>query len=127
MNLVKIAAIIALMVALAAAVYLGYESTVVRERYKAANLACRNCTAVKEAVAANWRVVESNIELLKAKGKHREAEKFARDHAGEKPLDIDVPCSDCDIPAPDYSMPSAVAAVGLIASRVLFGAVKPRK
>ncbi|MGA2979270.1 MAG: hypothetical protein ABSD76_06735 [Terriglobales bacterium] len=127
MNLTKAAAVLALMVALAAAADLIYESTVVRNRYNSAHLSCMNCTAVKEALAANWRVVESNIELLKAKGENREAEKFARDHAAEKPISIDVPCLDCDTPAPDYSMPSAVAAVGLIASRVLFGAVKPRK
>jgi hypothetical protein len=81
-----------------------------------------NCTTVKEAVAANWRWVESSIELLKAKGKYREAKKFVQDHAGERPINIDVPCLDCETPAPDYFMPSAVAAVGLIASAVLFGA-----
>ncbi len=127
MNLTKATAVLALMVALVAAVYLVYESTVVRDRYKSAHSSCMNCAAVKEALAANWRVVESSIELLKAKGKYREAEKFAQDHASERPVNIDVPCLDCDTPAPDYSMPSAVAAVGLIASIVLFGAAKPRK
>ncbi len=78
-------------------------------------------------MAANWREVESNIALLKAKGKHREAEKFAREHAGEKPLDMDIPCMDCETPAPDYTMPSAIAGLGLIASALLFGASKPRR
>ena len=127
MNLTRTAAIIALMVAFAAAVYLVYQSTVARDRYKAARLACANCTAVKEAVAANWQVVQSNIENLKAQGKYREAEKFAREHAREEPSDIVVPCMDCDIPAPDYSLPSAVTAVGLMASSILFGAVKQRR
>jgi len=127
MNLTKAAAIIALMVALVAAGYLVYESTAVRVRYKASIMACMSCTATKEAVAANWHWVESSIELLKAKGKYREAEKFAQKHADERPINTDVPCSDCDTPAPDYSTPSAVAAVGLIASVVLFGAVKPGK
>src|SRR6266852_1617414 len=127
MNLTKAAAVITLIVALVAAGYLAYESTLVRNRYNAAVLACTNCTTLKESMAANWREVESNIELLKAKRKYREAEKFARDHAGEKPLDMNVPCMDCETPAPDYTMPSAIAGLGLIASALLFGASKPRR
>jgi hypothetical protein len=127
MNPTKAAAIIALIVALAAAGYLVYESTAVRDRYKASIVACMSCTATKEAVAANWRSVESSLELLKAKKKYREAEKFAQKHADERPINTDVPCSDCATPAPDYATPSAVAAVGLIAAVVLFGAVKPGK
>ena len=123
----KAAAILALLVAIAATVYLLYESILVREKYKAAHAACSNCTAVKEAVADNWRAVQSNIEALKNKGKYREAEKFAREHAREEPSDIIVPCMDCDVPPPDYSMPSTVAVVGFIASRILFGAVKPKR
>jgi len=116
-----------LIVALAAVGYLAYESTLVRARYKEAMLACESCTAVKEAAEINWRSVESSIELLKAKGKYREAEKLAQDHAGEKPVNVDVPCLGCETPAPDYSMAGAVAALGLITSAALFGAVKPRK
>jgi hypothetical protein len=127
MNLTKAAAAITLIVALVAAGYLAYEATLVRSRYDAAVLACTNCTTLKESMAANWREVQSNIELLKAKRKYREAEKFARDHAGEKPLDIDVPCTDCQTPAPDYTMPSTIAGLGLIASTLLFGASKPRR
>jgi hypothetical protein len=127
MNLTKAAAVITLIVALVAAGYLAYESTLVRTRYNAAVLACTNCTTLKESMAVNWREVESGIELLKAKGKYREAEKFARDHAGEKPLDMDVPCTDCETPAPDYTMPGAIAGLGLIASPLLFGASKPRR
>jgi hypothetical protein len=127
MNLTKAAAVITLIVALVAAGYLAYESTLVRSRYNAAVLACKNCTTLKESIAANWREVESSIELLKAKGKYREAAKFARDHAGEKPLDMEVPCMDCETPAPDYTMPSDIAALGLIASALLFGASKPRR
>jgi len=127
MNLTKAAAMITLIVALAAAGYLAYEAAFVRSRYDAAVLACANCTTLKESMAANWREVESSIELLKAKRKYREAEKFARDHAREKPLDIDVPCTDCETPAPDYAMPSTIAGVGLIGSALLFGATKPRR
>jgi hypothetical protein len=127
MNLTKAAAVIALIVALVAAGYLAYDATLVRSRYDAAVLACTNCTTLKESMAANWREVQSNIELLKAKRKNREAEKFARDHAGEKPLDIDIPCTDCETPAPDYTMPSAITGLGLIASTLLFGASKPRR
>ena len=126
MNLTKAAAAITLIVALVAAGYLAYEATFVRSRYDAAVLACTNCTTLKESMAANWREVESGIELLKAKRKYREAEKFARDHAREKPLDIDVPCMDCETPAPDYTMPSTIAGLGLIGSALLFGASKPR-
>jgi len=127
MNLTKAAAMITLIVALAAAGYLAYEAAFVRSRYDAAVLACANCTTLKESMAANWREVESSIELLKAKRKYREAEKFARDHAREKPLDIDVPCTDCETPAPDYAMPSTIAGLGLIGSALLFGATKPRR
>jgi hypothetical protein len=127
MNLTKGAAVIALIVALVAAGYLTYDATLVRSRYDAAVLACTNCTTLKESMAANWREVQSSIERLKAKGKNREAEKVARDHAGEKPPDIDVPCMDCETPAPDYTLPSAIAGLGLIASTLLFGASKPRR
>jgi hypothetical protein len=78
-------------------------------------------------MAVNWRAVESSIALLKTKGKYREAEKFAREHAGEKPLDMDVPCMDCETPAPDYTVPSTIAALGLIASTLLLGVSKPRR
>jgi hypothetical protein len=127
MNLTKAAAVITLTVALVAAGYLAYEATFVRSRYDAAVLACTNCTTLKESMAANWREVQSSIELLKAKRKYREAEKFAREHAGEKPVDIDVPCTDCETRAPDYTLPSAIAGLGLIASALLFGASKPRR
>jgi hypothetical protein len=127
MNLTKTAAILALMVALAAAGYLIYLSTVVRQRYQASVANCTTCTAIKEAVASNWRSVEATIGHLKAQKKFREAEKVAREHAGERPVSIDVPCSDCEIPAPDYSTPTSVAAVGLLVSAVLFGAVKPAR
>ncbi|MGB9202334.1 MAG: hypothetical protein WCB94_00030 [Terriglobales bacterium] len=127
MNLTKTAAILVLMVALAAAGYLLYLSTLVRGRYEKAASSCATCTAVKEAVASNWRSVESSIELLKAQKKYREAEKVAQQHAGERPVSIDVPCSDCEMAAPDYSTPTTVVALGLLAAAVLFGAVKPAR
>ena len=127
MNLTKAAAVITLIVGLVAAGYLAYELTLVRGRYDAAVMACTNCTTLKESMAANWREVESSIALLKAKGKYREAEKFARDHTGEKPPDVDLPCMDCETPAPDYTMPGAIAGLALIASTLLFGASKPRR
>jgi hypothetical protein len=127
MNLTKAAAILALMVALVAAGYLLYLSTVVRNRYEKAASNCATCTAVKEVVASNWRSVESTIEVLKAQKKYREAEKVAQEHAGERPVNIEVPCSDCEMPAPDYSTPTTVAALGLLAAAVLFGAVKPAR
>ena len=125
--MIKAAAIFALGIALAAAAYLIYQATTIRNRYNEAVLNCRDCTAVKEAFAANWKTIESNIELLKSKGRKREAEKYAKEHAREKPVDVDVPCSDCDIPAPEYSTSGAVAVSGLILAMVLFGAVKPRR
>jgi hypothetical protein len=127
MNVTKTAAILALMIALAAAGYLIYLSTVVRQRYQASVANCTTCTAIKEAVASNWRSVEATIGHLKAQKKFREAEQVAREHAGERPVNIDVPCSDCGTPAPDYSTPTSVAAVGLLVSAILFGAVKPAR
>ena len=123
--MMKAAAIIALMIGLVATGYLAYLSLIVRSRYNASVVNCTECTAVKEAVATNWRSVESGIALLKSKGKYREAEKFAHEHAGEQPVNVDVPCADCETPAPDYSRPTIAAAVGFIASALLFGAVKP--
>jgi hypothetical protein len=125
--MIKAAAVITLMIALAALGYLAYETTELRPKYQAAALACTDCTAVKEAAQANWRQIESNIELLKAQKKYREAEQLAHDHAHEKPLDIDIPCSDCEIPAPDYTRPGTVAVLASIASAMLFGAVKAKK
>src|SRR5260370_21410939 len=106
MNLTKAGAAITVIVALVAAGYLAYEATLVRSRYDAAVLACANCTTLKESMAANWREVESSIKLLKDKRKYRAAEKFARDHAGEKPPDIDRPFMHCETPAPDSTIPS---------------------
>jgi hypothetical protein len=40
---------------------------------------------------------------------------------------MDIPCMDCETPAPDYTMPGAIAGLGLIASTLLFGASKPRR
>ncbi|MGA7080894.1 MAG: hypothetical protein WBQ43_10200 [Terriglobales bacterium] len=125
--MIKAAAVITLMIALAAAGDLAYQATVLRPKYQEAALACANCTTVKDAAQANWRQIESNIELLKAQKKNREAEKLAHDHANEKPLDIDIPCSDCEIPAPDYTRPGTVAVLASIASAMLFGAVKAKK
>lgn len=123
----KAAAVITLIIALVAAGYLVYEYTVIRPRYETAALACTSCTTVKEAADANWRSIESNIKTLQAKKKYREAEKLAQDHAAEKPLNIDVPCSDCETPPPDYTRPGTVAVLGTILSTILFGAVKPGK
>jgi hypothetical protein len=92
----KAAAVITLIIALIAAGYLVYEFTVVRPKYETAASACASCTSVKEAAEANWRSIESNIDALRAQKKYREAEKLAQDHATEKPLNIDVPCLDCE-------------------------------
>lgn len=125
--MIRAVAAITLIVALVTTGYLIYLSTVVRSRYNNSLVNCANCTAVKEAVAANWQAVQSTIESLKAKGKMKEAEKFAREHANERPLNIEVPCSDCEAAAPDYSLSAATAVVGLIASMVLFGFARPRR
>jgi hypothetical protein len=127
MSLTKVAAIITLITALAATGCVLYQLTLVRSKYDAAALNCTECTAIKEAVAANWAVVQDRIAVLQAKGKSREAERFAREHANEKPVNVDVPCSDCEVPAPDYSKSGAVAVVGLVVSALLFGAVKPAR
>jgi hypothetical protein len=125
--MIKAAAIFALVIGLAAAAYLAYLSTVVRQRYNLSVSNCANCTAVKEVVAANWVAIQSRIDLLKAEKKYREAEKLAIEHAKERPVNIDIPCVDCETLAPDYSTSTTVAVIGLIASAVLFGAVKPKR
>jgi len=122
----KAAAILALVVTLLAAGCLVYEATVIRDGYRSSVSACMSCTTAKEAATANWEYVQSQVQLLKAQGKNREAEKFAQDHAGDRPVNTDVPCSDCNTPAPDYTAAGAVTIVGLIASVALFG-VKPKK
>jgi hypothetical protein len=123
----KTAAVLTLLVALAAAVYLIYLSTVARHRYEVASANCKTCTAIKDAVETNWRSVQSSIELLKAKKQYKEAERVAKEHAGERPVNFDVPCLDCEIAAPDYTAPTTVAALALLTSTILFGAVKPKR
>jgi len=127
--LTRVAAMIAMVVTLAAAGYVSfvfYQDKVERKFDKAASL-CALCTAGKQAALANWDSVQSHIAQLKSQGKNKDAARFAQEHAGERPVDTDVPCSDCGLPGPDYNTPGAVTAVGLIASVVLFGAVKPSK
>jgi hypothetical protein len=118
---------IAMVVTLAAAGYVSfvfYQDKVERKFDKAASL-CALCTTGKQVAQTNWDSVQSHLEQLKSHKRNKEAEKFAQAHASEKP--DDAPCTDCDLPGPDYNTPGAVAAVGLIASVVLWGAVKPKE
>jgi len=128
MNLIKVAATIALLVTLVAVGYLcvTFYQEKVELRFQLEALKCASCVTSKEAAVANWRAVQSQIELLKAQGKDREALKFERDHANEQPVNTDLPCPTCDLPGPDYTTPGAVAVVGLVVSLALFGAAKPK-
>ena len=125
--MIRAVAIFALIIGLAAAGYQAYLLTIVKKRYDTAMSNCANSKAIQETIAANWRSVEANVDLLKAKRKFREAEKFAQEHASERPPNFELPVPDCDVPAPDYVPSSVVAVVGLIASVVIFGAAKPRR
>jgi hypothetical protein len=123
MNPTRAAATIALIVTLVAAGYLCvilYQDKV-EMKFQIEALHCASCISAKEAAVANWNYVQSYIELLQAQGKDREALKFARDHAGEKPVNSEVPCPDCDLHSADYTTPGAVALVGLLISLTLFG------
>ena len=123
MNPTKAAAAIALIVTVVAAGYLcvTFYDDKVALKYQIEALHCASCMSAKEAAVANWNAVQSHIELLQAQGKDREALKFAQDHAGEKPVNTDVPCPNCDLPSPDYTTPGAVVVIGLIVSLTLFG------
>jgi polyferredoxin len=128
MNPTKAAAILALIVTLVAVGFMCvtlYQEKV-ELKFALEAMGCASCVSGKEAVVANWRYVQSHIELLKAQGKDREALNFEREHAGERPINTDLPCPTCDLPGPDYTTPGAVAVVGLIVSLALFGAAKPR-
>ncbi len=128
MNPTKAAAILALIVTLAAAgdlLYVLYQDKVELKFVNEA-LDCLACKSAKNAAVANWEYVESKIELLDAQHRYAEEAAFKKQHAGEQPVNTDLPCSSCDLPGPDYTTPGAVAVVGLIVSLALFGAAKPK-
>ena len=128
MNAMKSAAVVALLVTLVAVGYLcvTFYQEKVDLKFQIEALSCASCTTAKEAAVANWNYVQSRIELLKTQGKDREALQFEREHAGERPVNTDLPCPTCNLPGPDYMTPGAVAIVGLIVSLALFGAAKPK-
>jgi polyferredoxin len=128
MNPTKAAAILALIVTLVAVGFMCvtlYQEKV-ELKFALEAMGCAKCVSAKEAAVANWHYVQSQIELLKAQGKDREALKFEREHAGERPVNSDLPCPTCDLPGPNYATPGAVAIVGLIVSLALFGVAKPK-
>jgi hypothetical protein len=121
MNPTKAAAILALIVTLVAVGFMCV--TLYQEKveliFALEAMRCASCVTAKEAVVANWRAVQSQIELLKAQGKDREAFEYEQKHAGEQPVNIDEPCPDCGLPSPNYTTPGAV-------SLALFGAARPK-
>jgi hypothetical protein len=126
MNPTKAAAVLALIVTVVA---LGFMCVTLYQekvelKFALEAMGCASCVTAKEAIAANWRAVQSQIELLKAQGKDQEALNFERQHAGEQPVNTDLPCPTCDLPGPNYTTPGAVVIVGLIVSLALFGAAK---
>lgn len=44
----------------------------------------------KEAADANWKYIESQVEMLKNQGKLKEAQQFLAVHAGEKPVSLSL-------------------------------------
>jgi hypothetical protein len=129
MNPTKAAAVVALVVTLVAAgdLCVTLYQDKVQLKFQLEAMRCASCVSGREAAAANWNYVQSQIELLKIEGKDREAFKFEQDHAGERPVNADVPCPYCDLPPPDYTTPGVVAVVGLIVSLALFGAAGRQK
>jgi hypothetical protein len=125
MNPIKAAAIIALIVTLVAVgfmcVTLYQEKVELKFALEAAR--CLSCISGKEAAVANWRAVQSHLGLLDAEAKYGEEKEYLLKHAGEEPVNIDVPC---DLPGPDYTTPGAVAIVGLMVSLTLFGFARRR-
>jgi hypothetical protein len=126
MNLTKAAAIVAIMVTVAAGgdlCFILYQDKV-EDKFEKQASRCALCTVSGQAAAINWNYVQSHIKMLNAQGKNKEAAKFAEEHANQKPVDVDLPCSDCDLPGPDYNTPGSITAVGMIASAVLFAAAR---
>jgi hypothetical protein len=126
MNPTKAAAIIALIVTIGAAAYLVYQATVVRAKYDADVTDYEHCMAGRRAATANWDYVQSQIGLLNAQGKYKEALDFGKQHAGERPLFIGECGQFLDLKSPIYAWPAGISTVGLITSLVLFGAAKPK-
>jgi hypothetical protein len=123
-NPTKAAAIIALVVTIAAGIYLGYEVVVVQPEYQSQEARFYDCQIKREATLRNWQNVEDQATLYRAQGQDRKAEAFEKKHAGERPVFIGE-CSDIfDVEKPAYAVPLAILVVGLITSLALFGAAK---
>jgi hypothetical protein len=128
MNPTKAAAILALVVTLVAVGFMC--ATLYQEKvelkFTLEAMHCASCVTGKQAAVANWHAVQSQIELLKAQGKDRQALTFEEAHAGDQPVNTDLPCPTCNLPGPDYMTPGVIAIVGFTVSLALFGAAKPK-
>jgi hypothetical protein len=122
MNPTKTAAILA---AAGDLLYVLYQEKV-ELKFALEALDCANCRTAKNAAVANWGYVQSEIELLDQQHKYAEEAAFQKKHAGEEPVNTDLPCPNCDTPDPDYTAPGAIAIVGLLTSLALFGAAKKK-
>ncbi len=123
MNPIKIAATIALTVALGATAYLVYVMTVVKSAQDKAADSCASCQMARDNAAMKWKVDEEKIRAAELAGGELARLAAERAYAGDRPV-ILGPCSGCDFPPPDYETPGAVAVLGLVTSLVLFGVAK---
>jgi len=117
MNPTKAAAILALIVTLAAAgdlLYVQYQEKV-ELKFALEALDCAKCRSAKSAAVANWEYVESEIELLDQQQKYAEEAAFQKQHAGERPVNTDLPCPIATRP-PGLQHTGAIAIIGLIVS-----------
>jgi hypothetical protein len=117
-------AAVGLFTALCAIGYLMYQLVVVRPTYEADMLQYMSCTARREAALKDWQYFQDHFEQL-----YWETHGKVGEFAGlEKLLATKVKCPDYDdLTPPIYGLPGSIAIVGLIASLVLFGAVKPKQ
>ena len=124
MNFFRAAAVLALLVAFGAGCSLAYTYYQDRVELKFARqaLACMQCTTAKKAAEAKWQQVQSQVQLLRSRGKHHQAEVIERAHAGERPVNVESPCEACYLSGPDYKTSEWIVMVSVIASLALFGA-----
>jgi hypothetical protein len=126
MNPIRAAAIITFIVTIVAAAYLTYQATAVRSKYDADLAHYTDCTTKRQTTTANWEQVQSQIGLLNAQEKYREALDFAKEHSGKRPFFIGECGQFLDLRPPIYLWPAGISLMGLITSLTLLGASKPK-
>jgi hypothetical protein len=126
MNPTKVAAILALLVAIGAASDLIYQLAVVEPEHRKYALTVYDCQIKEINVEQEWKIIQLHIQKLRAEGRDREASKYELQHLGDEPTHIG--CGDPELfPSPSYGIPSGIAIISLIASLALFGAAKNKR